>query len=305
MEATRSMPTGMRPMAFPTTMGMNPSNTTGQMPGMPAMTGMPSMTGMMGSSCKIDMLWNWYTIDACFLSHSWQIKTRGMFAGSCIGAICLVLCLEALRRLGREYDAFILRRARQRRMYLHESTLEGNSEDLTTKKLPENGALGAGPLPKTGENGCHQAAAEARPAVDQQDRILSSVESSNEDTSGEPQVAATAVANRADQPLDSSHKGPWFFVSPKPAAVDQQQWENGVVPMSSLVPAFSSQDIRHRPSPVEQVVRALLHTFQFGVAYIVMLLAMYYNGYIIICIFLGAFLGSLIFSWEYVSLDKQ
>lgn len=28
---------------------------------------------------------------------------------------------------------------------------------------------------------------------------------------------------------------------------------------------------------------------------------MYYNGYIIICIFIGAFLGSFIFSWEHVT----
>lgn len=27
-------------------------------------------------------------------------------------------------------------------------------------------------------------------------------------------------------------------------------------------------------------------------------LAMYYNGYIIICIFIGAFLGAFIFQWE-------
>jgi solute carrier family 31 (copper transporter), member 1 len=27
-------------------------------------------------------------------------------------------------------------------------------------------------------------------------------------------------------------------------------------------------------------------------------LAMYYNGYIIICIFIGAYIGSFIFQWE-------
>ena len=27
-------------------------------------------------------------------------------------------------------------------------------------------------------------------------------------------------------------------------------------------------------------------------------LAMYYNGYIIICIFIGAYLGSFVFHWE-------
>ncbi|RMZ82785.1 hypothetical protein DV738_g1623, partial [Chaetothyriales sp. CBS 135597] len=67
-----------------------------------------SMDGMMGE-CKINMLWNWYTIDACFLSSSWRITSAGMFAGSCIGVICLVITLEFLRRVQREYDAFTRR----------------------------------------------------------------------------------------------------------------------------------------------------------------------------------------------------
>jgi copper transporter 1 len=41
---------------------------------------------------------------------------------------------------------------------------------------------------------------------------------------------------------------------------------------------------------------------QFGVAYITMLLAMYYNGYIIICIVIGAGLGVFVFSWEPIDL---
>jgi copper transporter 1 len=53
-----------------------------------------------------------------------------------------------------------------------------------------------------------------------------------------------------------------------------------------------------RPSVLEQALRALLHTVQFAVAYFIMLLAMYYNGYIIICIFIGAFLGVFVFQWE-------
>lgn len=48
----------------------------------------------------------------------------------------------------------------------------------------------------------------------------------------------------------------------------------------------------------QQIIRALLHTLAFAVAYFVMLLAMYYNGYFIICIFVGAFLGSFAFSWD-------
>jgi copper transporter 1 len=56
------------------------------------------------------MLWNWYTVDACFLSKSWHVTSSGMFAGSCIGVILLVMALEFLRRAASEYDAFIIRK---------------------------------------------------------------------------------------------------------------------------------------------------------------------------------------------------
>lgn len=52
-----------------------------------------------------------------------------------------------------------------------------------------------------------------------------------------------------------------------------------------------------RASPLQQFLRALLHAITFGLAYIVMLLAMYYNGYIIICIFIGAGLGKFLCDW--------
>ncbi|KAL4911789.1 Ctr copper transporter family-domain-containing protein [Aspergillus aurantiobrunneus] len=162
-----------------------------------------------GAQCVISMLWNWNTIDSCFLARSWHIRSRGMFAGSCIGVICLVIVLEFLRRVGREYDAFIVHRAQLRAQYLS----------------PE------------------------------QEHAASSSSSNFNETS----------AQGATAPL----KAP-------------------------------SQPIRVRPNLIEQAVRALLHMLQFAVAYFVMLLAMYFNGYIIICIFIGAFLGSFIFSWEYI-----
>ena len=59
---------------------------------------------------------------------------------------------------------------------------------------------------------------------------------------------------------------------------------------------------KFKPSPLQQAVRALLHMLQFAVAYFVMLLAMYYNGYIIICIFIGAFLGAFVFSWQSIEI---
>jgi copper transporter 1 len=57
------------------------------------------------------MLWNWYTVDACFIARSWQISSSGMFAGSCIGVIFLVISLELLRRSQREFDRYLRRSA--------------------------------------------------------------------------------------------------------------------------------------------------------------------------------------------------
>jgi copper transporter 1 len=60
--------------------------------------------------------------------------------------------------------------------------------------------------------------------------------------------------------------------------------------------------IKFRPNLLQQVVRATLHMVQFTIAYFVMLLAMYYNGYIIISIVIGAWLGAFVFSWEGINM---
>jgi solute carrier family 31 (copper transporter), member 1 len=62
--------------------------------------------------CPKQMLWNWYTVDACFISSSWHVTSSGMFAGSCIGVILLVMLLEFLRRSVKEFDRYIIRQHR-------------------------------------------------------------------------------------------------------------------------------------------------------------------------------------------------
>ncbi|KAK0631520.1 Ctr copper transporter [Immersiella caudata] len=142
------------------------------------------------------MLWNWYTIDTCFISSSWHVRSAGMFAGSCIGVILLVMLLELLRRSVKEYDRYLVRK--------------------------------------------HLA--------------------------GQTTAASSDRAN--------------------------------ILPKDSDVVTVAPLQNGYKPKLLEQAVRALLHTCQFAVAYFVMLLAMYYNGYIIICIFIGAYIGSFIFQWE-------
>lgn len=144
-----------------------------------------------------------------------------MFAGSCIGVILLVVSLEFLRRLGREYDRYIVGQFKY--------------QNITAASAQEN----------------------------------ASISSSSEGNSNNNGKAFTGVTERTAR----SHT----FGATDPKAQP------------------------FRPNFLQQMVRAGLHMVQFGVAYFIMLLAMYYNGYIIICILIGAFIGSFIFSWEQVA----
>ncbi|KAI1756867.1 Ctr copper transporter [Xylaria castorea] len=146
------------------------------------------------------MLWNWDTIDVCFLSQSWQIHSRGAFAGLCIGVILLVVLLEFFRYTARRYDRYLVDQHQKKASLAAENLHPPNaSGSLNTK---------------------------------------------------EHQITQTAIS----------------------------------------IPPF-------RPCAIQQVIRALLNTLQFATAYWIMLLAMYFNGYIIICIIIGAFIGFFIFQW--------
>ncbi|KAK3657684.1 hypothetical protein LTR22_009236 [Elasticomyces elasticus] len=158
----------------------------------------------MGGACKISMLWNWYTVDSCFLSSTWRITSDGMFAGSCIGVILLVIALEGLRRGAQEYDRFIVR---------------------------------------------------SHPANNNSSRTAGVAEGYS-DLNKNSTTATTTTA-----PASSG-----------PRAI--------------------------RPNVLQQAIRAGLHMLQFAVAYFIMLLAMYFNGYIIISIFIGAYIGSFVFGWQ-------
>ncbi|KAJ5724203.1 Ctr copper transporter family protein [Penicillium malachiteum] len=179
-----------------------------------------------------------------------------MFAGSCIGVILLVILLEGLRRLGREYDAFIFRRARIRHIYL---TPPSNYADRENKPLTQKSPK---PMPR-----------DIDVVPDTIEHVLALPNPSGEVSTQEQGSSEGTNASLAGEPSRSTAHDAVGFGP-------------------------------YRPSFVEQIVRALLHTMQFAVAYFIMLLAMYYNGYIIICIFIGAYVGSFIFSWEALSLAK-
>ncbi|CAN8099904.1 unnamed protein product [Discula destructiva] len=159
-------------------------------------------------SCKISMMWNWYTIDACFIADSWHVSSNGAFAATCIGTVLLVMTMEALRRLSKEYDEWILRSFRTRA-----ASLETSQSD---------------PLLQEG---------------------------------GSAKGATMASAKQ--------------------------------LPTSPL----QTRTVVFRASPLQQAVRSVLHAVALGVAYIVMLLVMSYNGYIIVCVLIGGALGKFFCDW--------
>lgn len=60
-----------------------------------------------------------------------------------------------------------------------------------------------------------------------------------------------------------------------------------------------------RPNISQQATRALLHMCQFAVGYCLVLLAMYYNGYIVICIFISVYIGCFVFGWESLNVRNK
>ncbi|KAL2869061.1 copper transporter family protein [Aspergillus lucknowensis] len=155
----------------------------------------PRMAGMdmpaTNASCSMDMIWNWNTIDSCFLAESWHVTTKAMFAVSCIGVALLGLSLEFLRRVAKNYEESLQRQFRRHAL---------SQLDCGPSSSPYNGS--------------------APPSV-----------------------------------------------------------------------------VAYRVGPIQQVIRAILHVTQFGVAYITMLIAMSHNGYMIISLLIGAFLGKFFFDW--------
>ncbi|KAL1866715.1 hypothetical protein Daus18300_006659 [Diaporthe australafricana] len=199
------------------------------------------MSMSMGT-CNSSMLWNWYTIDSCFLAESWHVTSNGAFAASCIGTVLLVIMLEALRRVGKEYDDWVLRGFQAR---------------------AANARLGFSPPPYP------PAPAAAR----------SSASSSSTTNPAPPKGGAAAKVTPASAAWKRLGGG---------AAAAGGGTSNAVGGGRAVV---------FRASPLQQVFRAVIHAVTLGLAYIIMLLVMSYNGYIIICVIIGGGLGKFFCDW--------
>ncbi|KAH6681033.1 Ctr copper transporter family-domain-containing protein [Plectosphaerella plurivora] len=170
------------------------------------------------AACEMSMMWNWQTVNACFLASSWQVTNNGMMAASCIGVALLVVLLELIRCMCKWYDAIVMEQMRRR------------GEVLLA------------------------------------DRVSKS-------SSASPDCCASGARSEK---------------LPMPANIIDRLKGSSVNGGNSIV---------LRASALQQFIRAFLHAVAFGVAYIVMLIAMSFNGYIIISIIIGAGLGKFLTDW--------
>lgn len=94
-------------------------------------------------------------------------------------------------------------------------------------------------------------------------------------------VMSLELLRRASREYDAYIVRQHQASSPPAGAVDNESDSKGPTAQATGCPAPKRS---FKPSLVQQLVRSGLHMLQFAVAYFVMLMAMYFNGYIIISI---------------------
>ena len=202
----------------------------------------------------LQMLWNWFVIDSCFLARSWHVRSNGAFAASCIGVVFLVISLEMVRRVQREYDGYL-------RLLIANRTVACTSCD----------------------NGAAKTMTSSSGSSDGHDHKIGH----GTNVTSTPVAGNEYVSKLA------------YFKS-----------RNFLGPAATRVKVY------------QHAIRSFFYMVQFAVAYIVMLLAMYFNGeqnelyfnsgantsligYIIISIYIGAFLGAFIFQWDNLHSEQR
>lgn len=188
--------------------------------------------------------------------------------GTCFGVIFLVMALEGLRRSAKQFDRYLIQKHREAAEARYHQVSPTAPADASNPVLP---APVTAPAPA-------------------------------ECCTGSRKSSSTAVA---PEWLGLVHGGDAAFTSvkEKPGSAAQTSRARTATAaaaggMSVVTSGESGCLAPFRPNVWQQMLRALFHAAQFTVAYFVMMLAMNYNGYILISIMVGAYLGAFVFSWE-------
>lgn len=186
------------------------------------------------------MLWNWNTIGSCFITPQWQIGTKGGMVGTCFGVVFLVAALEMLRRATKEFDRCIVRRQNRKQ-----------SGIAPTATSPAPGARSQQDSPADDHSSG-------------QDSAAISVEGGMDGAESRKSSSPAAGSDGAGSGVSGGSGGGDAAVS-----VGQEEEKAGQVALGGDMNNRRAPPCR--PNIWQQGLRALLHTAQFTVAYIIML----------------------------------
>jgi solute carrier family 31 (copper transporter), member 1 len=184
------------------------------------------------------MLWNWHTIGACFITPQWQIATTGAMVGTCFGVILLVMALEGLRRSAKQFDRYIIQKHGEAAGARYHKVSPTAPADLSNSTLPAPVAS------RTPVECCTGPRKSSATAVVPE--LTGSV--------GGGDSAATSVKEKPGLAVQTSRV---------PAAT-----VGGVSVTATVEPGCSAP---FRPNVWQQMIRALFHAAQFTLAYFIMM----------------------------------
>ncbi|KAK6533692.1 Copper Transporter integral membrane protein that functions in high affinity copper transport [Orbilia ellipsospora] len=312
--------------------------------------------------CKMNMYWNWYTIDACFLSKGWHITSAAMFAGSCVGIVFLVVLVEALRRGARELDRHIVRDWKKRAL----AAADGVHVNIVRveKQTPNRPSASAPSLPPIPATDGPADEPESNPVATNTTAIApttitapattpvvsttttapgtttTTTPSCHEEKTGEKaqvttvatpteatpetpiaisDTAAVAGSTSTSPPTSSRTSERDFPIKPaqptttlhtlnplqKPIVPSKPKTKTRGGLLSRFCPYPSRASNTPRPTILQHMLKSLIYAALIGIGYFIMLLVMYYNGYIFFSVIVGAWLGNFLFGWDTCVLDES
>lgn len=192
----------------------------------------------------LQMLWNWHTIGACFITPQWQIASSAAMVGTCFGVIFLVMALEALRRSTKQFDRYLIQKHRQAaeaRYHQVSPTAPADSRNSQTLPAPVT-------APTDCCNGSRKSSVTAVPGAEW-NRVVGGGD------------AAVSV-NVREKPALGARAGR------SAAAAAAASPPVGISVVTSGEQGCSAP---FRPNVWQQMIRAMLHAAQFTVAYFIMM----------------------------------
>ncbi|KAI1031290.1 hypothetical protein LB504_000349 [Fusarium proliferatum] len=260
-------------------------------------------SGESGSCLTNPMLWNWNTIGVCFISEGWYMDSGALFATTCLAAFGLAVFLQFARRASREWERHLFARN------------IGNPQAFFD---PINGIELAPLQPAAAQPAAAQPAA-AQPADAQSaggqsaggqsagGQSAGGQSAGGQSAGGQSAGGQSAGGQSAGgQPADAAQPAqPGGGQSVGGQSVSGQSADGQPAAAQPAQPAPANapgngQDAANRlppfcPSYVEHIIEASLCTLRLVMTYVLILMAVSFNGYIIICIFSGHFFGNVMF----------